>query len=154
MEHPKSVGDRSTLAIMLALREAGFAVSVPFGENTRYDLIADDGERLLRVQCKSGRLRHGAILFATASTYGHHRTPGQSRRDYQGQIDYFAVYCRATAGVYLVPIADVPGRTSGTLRVAPCRNGQRTGVRSAADYEIARVPVEPREAPAASAGAG
>jgi hypothetical protein len=71
MEHPKDVGDRSTLAIMLGLRDAGFAVSVPFGENTRYDLIADDGERLLRVQCKSGRLRRGAIVFATASTYGH-----------------------------------------------------------------------------------
>jgi PD-(D/E)XK endonuclease len=38
MEHPKAKGDRTTLAVMLALREAGYAVLVPFGENTRCDL--------------------------------------------------------------------------------------------------------------------
>jgi len=68
MEHPKDVGDRTTLAVMLALRDAGFAISVPFGENTRYDLVIDDGVRLLRVQCKTGRLRNGSIFFATCST--------------------------------------------------------------------------------------
>jgi hypothetical protein len=31
-EHPKDVGDRSTLAIMLALRDAGYGVLLPFGE--------------------------------------------------------------------------------------------------------------------------
>jgi hypothetical protein len=60
MEHPKDIGDRSTLAIMLALRELGYAVYVPFGENTRCDLVIDDGLRLFRVQCKTGRLRNGA----------------------------------------------------------------------------------------------
>ena len=51
MEHPKDVGDKSTLAIMLALRETGYGVLVPFGENTRYDLVIDDGRALRRVQC-------------------------------------------------------------------------------------------------------
>jgi len=34
MEHPKAKGDRSTMAIILALHEAGLAVYLPFGENT------------------------------------------------------------------------------------------------------------------------
>lgn len=34
---------------MVALREMGYAISVPFGENTRYDLVIDDGLRLARV---------------------------------------------------------------------------------------------------------
>ena len=42
MDHPKDVGDRTTLAVMLALRGLGYRVSVPFGENTRYDLVVDD----------------------------------------------------------------------------------------------------------------
>ena len=53
MEHPKDVGDRTTLAVMLALRCLGYQVSVPFGENSRYDLVVDDGRRLQRVQCKT-----------------------------------------------------------------------------------------------------
>jgi PD-(D/E)XK endonuclease len=43
MEHPKDVGDRSTLAVMLALCAAGYAVCLPFGENTRCDLVIDEG---------------------------------------------------------------------------------------------------------------
>jgi hypothetical protein len=53
---------------MLALQEAGLDIYLPFGENTRADLIIDDGGRLSRVQCKSGRLRDGAVRFSTCST--------------------------------------------------------------------------------------
>jgi hypothetical protein len=61
MEHPKDKGDRTTLAVMLALRVAGYAVLMPFGENTRYDLVIDDGETFSRIQCKTGRLRDGVV---------------------------------------------------------------------------------------------
>jgi hypothetical protein len=59
-EHPKAVGDRTTLAVMLVLESCGFRVYLPFSENTRCDLVLDDGVHLERVQCKSGRLRDGA----------------------------------------------------------------------------------------------
>ncbi|MBA2643571.1 MAG: hypothetical protein H0U82_11695 [Actinobacteria bacterium] len=49
MNHPKDVGDRTTLAIMLVLQEAGYGMAVPFGENVRYDVVVDDGTRLARV---------------------------------------------------------------------------------------------------------
>ena len=80
MDHPKDFGDRTTLAVMVALREAGYVIAIPFGKNTRYDLVVDDGEGLSRVQCKTGRLRQGAVLFSTASTYLHHRHAPVSRR--------------------------------------------------------------------------
>jgi len=117
VEHPKDVGDRTTLAVMLALREAGYAISVPFGENTRYDLVIDDGNGLSRVQCKTGRLRDGAVRFPTCSTYGHHLRPSTARRDYIGEVDCFAVHCPETDGVYLIPIEAVSTRTRAALRV-------------------------------------
>ncbi len=54
MRNPEDVGDHTTLPVMLALHESGYQVATSFGENTRYDLILDDGERLLRVQCRPG----------------------------------------------------------------------------------------------------
>jgi hypothetical protein len=69
----------------------------------------------------------------------HHKNPKVPRRDYEGQIDDFAVYCPELGSVYLIPIEDVPTRALGTLRVAPTRNGQAKGVRLAAAYEIARL---------------
>jgi hypothetical protein len=139
MDHPKDIGDRTTLAVMLALWEVGFAVLVPFGENTRYDLVIDDGRRLARVQCKTGRLRDGAVRFAVCSCYGHHQRPANARRDYEGQVDYFGVHCPETTGVYLVPIADLRVRVQAALRVTPARNNQKNGVRAASEYEIGRV---------------
>jgi hypothetical protein len=41
VEHPKDIGDRSTLAITLVLKHIGFDILMPFGENTRYDLVLE-----------------------------------------------------------------------------------------------------------------
>ena len=79
---------------MLALQVSGYEISVPFGENTRYDLLIEDGTRFARVQCKTGRLRNGAIRFPTCSSYGHHLRPNQGRQDYLGQIEYFGFIAR------------------------------------------------------------
>ena len=126
---------------MLALHSAGLVLLEPFGENTRYDLIVDDGTTLTKLQCKSGRLRSGTIQFATCSCYGHHRNPGHARLSYRGQVDAFGVFCRETSGVYLVPIA-ICGDVQMSLRVAPCRNNQRAGVHWARDYQVATVRVD------------
>jgi hypothetical protein len=99
MAHPKTIGDRTMLAVMLALHDAGYTVLLPVGENTRYDLVIDDGTSLTRVQCKTGRLRRGAVRFSTCSSYGHHRRSSPTRRDYRGDIDWFAVHCSETEGV-------------------------------------------------------
>jgi hypothetical protein len=141
VEHPKAVGDRSTLAILLALEEAGYGLLIPFGENTRYDVAIDDGTRLFRVQCKTGRLRKGAVRFSACSSYAHHPNPRATRRDYLGQIDYFAVYCPETTAVYLIPIEEIALRRQGALRVDPPLNGQRRRIRYAADYELGKVNV-------------
>jgi hypothetical protein len=76
------------------------------------------------------------------SCYGHHRNPQTSRRNYEGEVDYFAVYCPETTGVYMVPIDDVPLKATAYLRVEPPRNNQSKRIRYAADYQIARVTTE------------
>jgi PD-(D/E)XK endonuclease len=142
MAHPKDVADRSTLAIITALRELGCGIYLPFGENTRCDLILERDGEVARVQCKTGRLREGAIRFAVCSSYAHHPRPKVVRRHYQGEVDYFAVYCPDTAIAYLIPIADLPLRRQACLRVKPPRNNQRKRIRFAADYEVGRVAIE------------
>jgi hypothetical protein len=137
MEHPKTIGDRSTLAVMLALHRAGYELLVPFGENCRYDLVIDEGGRFQRVQCKTGRLRSGAVRFKACSTYAHHPNPKLTRRDYMDEIDLFGVYCPETGGVYLVPITEMLLRRHGTLRIEAARNGQSKKIRLAATYEVA-----------------
>jgi hypothetical protein len=146
VEHPKDIGDRSTLAIVIALRDAGYGVLMPFGENTRYDLAVELSGSFSRVQCKTGRLVKGAVVFRTASSYYHHPKP-KLPRHYRGQVDFFAVYCPETTGVYLVPIADLQMDSHASLRVVPTLNNQRKRVRLAAEYEIGRVAIGGLRAP-------
>jgi hypothetical protein len=141
MRHPKEIGDRTTLMVMVALKEQGLDVYLPFGENTRCDVITDNGAKLSRIQCKTGRLRNGVIAFRPCSTYGHHANPKVFRRSYIGEIDEFGVFCPETGGIYLIPIEDVSATSQALLRVEPVRNGQMKRVRYAAPYEIAKIDV-------------
>jgi hypothetical protein len=154
MEHPKVVGERSQLAIIVALDRVGYPVFLPLGENTRYDLVIDEGTRLARVQCKTGRLRGGAVRFKACSSYAHHPNPKILKRDYVDEIEYFGVYCTETQRVYLIPIEEVEPLWECALRVDPPRNGQRSGIRDAAEYEIAEVGVRVTAEPGASPGVG
>ena len=139
MRHPKDIGDTSTLAIMLALQAQGYSVYMPFGENTRTDLIVDYGGRLSRVQCKTGRLRNGVVLFATCSSYAHHPNPKVTNRDYEGEVDEFAVFCPELGAVYLLPLEEIGTKRRASLRIAQAKNNQAKGVRLAAAYEIAKI---------------
>jgi len=77
------------------------------------------------------------IEFKTASSYYHTKAgrTGHGRRDYRGQIEYFAIYCPDTAKVYLVPLDHV-GTAHANLRLLPTANRQEKKVRWAKDYEL------------------
>jgi PD-(D/E)XK nuclease superfamily protein len=132
----KSKGDLSELVVAVALTKAGYAVSKPLGENQRYDLIADDGERLHRVQVKTGRVRDGVVKFSCCSTHGHRRTGNLATRPYTGQIELLAVYCPENEKVYLVPEADLT-RSVIHLRLVAPRNNMTKSIRWASRYELA-----------------
>ena len=122
--------------VIAALVRHGYLVSIPFGENHRYDIIADDGNRLIRVQVKTGRLRNGVIDFRCSSSHQHRRSGPTATRSYFGQIEFLAVYCPDDRKVYLVPESELVA-TRGHLRIAPTINRQVRNIRWAAEYELA-----------------
>jgi len=128
-------GDLTELEVALALTRAGHRVLQPLSAASRYDLAIDNEDgTLTRVQCKTGVLRDGRIIFRVYSVSGHRSTG----RTYQGQVDAFGVYCEATGSSYLVPLSVVPEyRVMVCLRVSPAKNGQRVGIRRADDFVVA-----------------
>lgn len=113
-----------------ALRVAGIDVYVPlFNPHARVDLVIDGVGGLLRVQCKTSTCSGGVISFRTCSNTAN--VP----RDYRGEVDLFGVWSPALETAYLVPVAEVATRRC-YLRVGPAANGQRSGIRWAADYEL------------------
>ncbi|HEV3086627.1 MAG TPA: group I intron-associated PD-(D/E)XK endonuclease [Candidatus Elarobacter sp.] len=131
----KLTGDISELRVAAALVEAGYSVSKPLGENQRYDLVIDDGQRLQRVQVKTGRIRGGVVLFSCSSTHGHRRTQ-VTTRPYIGQIELLAVFCADNGKVYLLPEAELT-RSKSHLRLVPPRNNMVKTIRWASQFELA-----------------
>jgi hypothetical protein len=129
----KSIGDRSEATVLAALVRAGYDVSIPFGENQRYDLLADNGERILRVQVKTGRMRGDVIKYSCQSSHWHR---GGTPRPYFGQADIIAVFCPETGKVYLLPEKEFVA-TRAHLRLSEPANNQRRGIRWASEFELA-----------------
>ena len=139
-QNNKTIGELSEAIIIAKLIEVGYSVLTPFGDNRRYDLVIEDADgQFWRVQCKTGWVENdGAyIQFKTASSYCHTKAGRTShgRRDYRGQVDYFAVYCPDKGKVYLLPVDHV-GTASASLRLQPTANKQEKNVRWARDYEL------------------
>ena len=129
----KTIGERTEAKVLAALLQVYPTVLVPFGENQRYDFVFEDlkGE-FQRVQCKTGKITNGAIVFWLNSVI---TIKGQNiHRPYQGEIDFFGVSCSGLPDVYLVPI-DLVGVGSCSLRIDPPKR-TNNNVNWAKDYLI------------------
>lgn len=122
-------GNLSEARILAAFAAAGYLVSVPFGSGHKYDFVVDNSARLLRVQCKTGRVKNNVLLFNAYSQSGN----GGVKMSYRGLADLFAVLNPEDDKVYLIPVDEV-GVTDVSLRLAPTLNGQAQGVRWAELY--------------------
>lgn len=136
-------GDITELEVMTALAHQGKTLLRPISSATRYDVLIDNEDgTFTRVQCKTGRLRHGRVEFGTYSISGHNIRPNR----YHGQIDAFGVHCPQTGATCLIPM-DALGSVGAVacLRVAPAKNGQQRRIRLASNYVISERPlVDPR----------
>lgn len=129
----KATGERSEAAILARLLSLGYSVSIPFGNNQRYDMIVDSGSDLLRIQCKTGRLYGGCIVFATSSKNGFTNV----RRHYRDDIDAFLVYNAILDRVYCIPIAAALPASEMRLRIEPLKSmAPKSTVRWAKDFEF------------------
>ena len=134
MLNTKQKGKLTELQCITAFIENGFSVSVPYGDDSRYDFIADKDGELFKIQVKTSSLKKGtenAISFSCRST--HVNCSGVKNTRYtKNEIDYFATYWDNQC--YVVPIEECS--VEKTLRFAPPKNGQTKGITFAKDYTI------------------
>jgi hypothetical protein len=135
---PSQKGAVAEAAITAAVIELGLTVLRPLCEGRRYDLVIDLEPRLLRVQCKLARWAKGVLGVRLVSS--RLTTSGYRRATYSAdEVDAVAVHAAELRTNYLLPIADVCGRTSIHLRIDQARNGQLDGIKWAHDYELPTV---------------
>lgn len=114
----------------------GYIVSTP-EIPCQYDIIIDNGKKLLKIQIKSCRLnKEGtAIEFNTCSTT--HNNNGYTTRLYTADmVDYFCTCYNDN--YYLIPFSECGNQTK-SLRLVPTKNGQVKNISFADNYLIEKI---------------
>ena len=101
----KRRGELSELAFFYKAASLGFGVAKPWGDSERYDFILDSGERLWRVQVKSG-------AYHKNRRYGLHGMCGNRGQTLYtaGEIDILAGYLIPIDVWYLIPVEKIKNR--------------------------------------------
>jgi hypothetical protein len=134
--HSKDAGTVGELAVILYLKQAGYAVFTEIGDNHPVDLIVMTGARALRGQVKSCRLVNGKadLSLRKAGPNGYLR----KYKDEQSMIDFFALYIRDTGQIAFISakeaFASCPKSARLTFRVSETLNHQAQGIRFLSDY--------------------
>lgn len=128
------VGRITEAKVLARLVEKGKHVLIPFSNIGRYDLLIDNRDgTFVRVECKTGRLFKGCVVFNTCSFGGYRNLPG---RNYLSDADVFGVWCSATEKIYLVP---VNAATNGSMMLRvnePSKGSNQTKIKWAKDFEF------------------
>ena len=131
----KQVGNLVELQCATRLYELGCAVSIPFGNSEKYDLIIDVNDKLYKIQCKHsseyfdefGELEY--IKFKC--TWQSHNSNSWTQNKYkENEIDYFATFYNDEC--YLIPQSECSNEKR--LRIKPTKNNQTKGVSFLKDY--------------------
>ena len=125
---------------MLAFMKLGYQVSIPFGEDSRYDFVVDINDKLYKIQCKTcseviDNEEVAAIRFKTVRQSGSRATNWTRTKYEANEIDYFATSYQGKC--YLVPLNECSNEK--TLRIKLPKNNQTKGISFLKDYELSEV---------------
>jgi hypothetical protein len=121
----RQIGYVSEMQVRLRLARLGIPVSTPDQEGLKYDLVAEVGGRLYRVQVKTAhRTRTGAGTTCTGTVRFHTKSVNRDANQktcyhsYVGHADIFMVYSPDTDEVYVIPV-DICDKNLTSIRVDP-----------------------------------
>ena len=133
----KQKGNITEMECILAFMKAGYKISIPYGEDCRYDLVVDINNHLYRVQCKTSHAlinSEDGFKFKTKSVVV--TTHGVKESQYnENEIDFFATVYEGNC--YLVPVEECGNEK--TLRYHYPANGQKKGISLAETYLMENV---------------
>lgn len=106
--YSKRKGMMAELIFVVKAASMGFAVSKPYGDCEPYDLIVEEGGRLLRIQVKSvfSTARWGYSVAVARHHYGGAMTQYSAQ-----EIDFIAAYVVPHDAWYIIPISEIGSST-------------------------------------------
>lgn len=129
----KEKGNLTELLCLCEFAKLGIKVSIPYGEDCKYDFILDVNGHLLKVQCKTSQKLENLEGFSFKCESVVVTTKRITATKYTlNDIDFFATMDENQC--YLVPVEECGVRK--TLRYCYPSNGQKKGISLAENYKL------------------
>jgi hypothetical protein len=125
------IGDLAELKFLLAFKERGVSVSLPFGNNQPYDMIVDINGELFKFQIKNSVVRDNVVRVKLRSDTYDTQGRGRKSESYRGKCDFIGAYCPEHNGFYVLDIEEF-GVSVAYLRL----KGGNYKSRYASEYEL------------------
>lgn len=139
----KELGLIGESGILHRFMRKGIDTYIPYGDNTRADLIAEFGDKLQKIQIKTSSVSTDdiAIFKTSQNTYSivNGEVKSKLKRYSSDEIDYFALYDYNADRSFLIPVDEIKNNASIILRYTEPKNNQKSKIRYADDYEFDKV---------------
>lgn len=112
----KRKGNKAESVILSEFVKNEIPVSLPFGDNEKYDLIIELKSKFYSVQVKHGNLKNGVILVDLRHRIGVKRIKYET---YYNKVDLIAVWCEQNNMSYLLPMDLFGNKILAILRITP-----------------------------------
>ena len=135
----KDKGNIGEAIVLAEFTKRQIQVAIPFGDNARYDLIAEFNGKLNKIQVKycGQTTENNSFLCPCASSTNH--TTNKHLSTYDNDVDYIAFYLASIDKLLLVPIEQLKGRKTITFRLELPKNGQTIGINLVEDYLLDKI---------------
>ena len=134
----KRKGNIGEAMILAQFTKRNIQVSLPFGDNARYDMIADFNGKLNKIQVKySSQLSENNSYICHVSSSTNHTTNKHMDR-YIDQVDYIAVYIAPWNESILIPIQDCDKNVIA-IRKEIGKNNQQKRIHLLSDYSFDKI---------------
>lgn len=132
--HTKDKGNIGEAIIISEFVKRDIQVAIPFGDNARYDLIAEFNNKLNKIQIKyCSEIRNtSAIVCYCASSTNH--TTNKHYTTYENDVDYICCYLQPWDISVIIPIENIGSKKVLYMRKEPSKNNQSKNVHYLNDY--------------------
>lgn len=113
--HTVAQGKLGLVYAITALAERGYSISVPLIDDQPYDLVADDGKRLLKVQVKSTRFKPNGKDYVIQLQHVHHNKTENIVRKFDNTLVDIVVAVCEDKSIYIIPSREIVAKTAMTL---------------------------------------
>ncbi|MFH1745218.1 MAG: group I intron-associated PD-(D/E)XK endonuclease [bacterium] len=130
--HKKTKGDIAEMRIAADLLEKGWHVLFPYGENNRYDLVAEKSGKFIRVQVKYVTPKNGSLDVNCRSSNNWNVVSYTAK-----EIDYIGVFDSDSENIYYIP-SGLMNKNLFKIRLKPSKNNQRKRINLSEDFSEIR----------------